>query len=149
MSGNRTAASHLQHGAIDTEAMLVVHAGPVSISTIDCVICAVLVVPAGSISSAAYALLEALFSPRHGNMEDMAAVLLPRLTPLMVGAAMPAAGKRSAAEVAAARAAAVTFVRGAYRCAGQSSNILQFVLDQLFVLLANQCVPANLLDASA
>ncbi|KAF8073170.1 Ncapd3 [Scenedesmus sp. PABB004] len=68
---------------------------------------------AGSISAAAYALLDALFSPRHGDMQAMAAVLLPRLTPLMAGAALPG-GKRSAAEAGAARAAAVAFVRGAY-----------------------------------
>jgi hypothetical protein len=47
-------------------------------------------------------------------MEDMAAVVLPRLTPLMVGAVVTA-GKRTASESAAARTAAVAFVRGAYR----------------------------------
>jgi len=70
---------------------------------------------AGSISAAAYALLEALFSSRHGSMEEMAAVLLPRLTPLMTGTAVAAPGKRSAAEAGASRAAAAAFVEGAYR----------------------------------
>jgi hypothetical protein len=69
---------------------------------------------AGSIRAAAYSLLEGLFSPRHGSMEDIAAVVLPRLTPLMVGAVV-AAGKRTASESAAARTAAVAFVRSAYR----------------------------------
>ncbi|WIA29655.1 hypothetical protein OEZ86_012141 [Tetradesmus obliquus] len=68
---------------------------------------------AGSISAAAYCLLEGLFSPRHGSMEDMAAVVLPRLTPLMVGT-VAGGGKRTASESAAARTAAVTFVRSAY-----------------------------------
>eukprot|EP00775_Hariotina_reticulata_P011091 gene11092-11246_t len=69
---------------------------------------------AGSISAAAYALLEAMFSPRHGSMQEMAAVLLPRLTPLMTGTSAAAPGKRSAAEAGASRAAAAAFVQGAY-----------------------------------
>ncbi len=69
----------------------------------------------GSISAAAYALLESLFSPSHGSMQDIAAVLLPRLTHLMLGAVMPVGGKRSAAEAAAMRTAAVAFVQNAYR----------------------------------
>lgn len=72
--------------------------------------------PAGSISTAAYDLLTELFQRRHGCMQDMAALLLPRLTPLMVGAVMQA-GKRTASEAAASRAAAVNFVRQVYRWA--------------------------------
>lgn len=45
----------------------------------------------------------------------MAAAVLPRLTQLIVGSGLPAAGKRSAAEVAADRTAALDFVKSAFR----------------------------------
>lgn len=72
---------------------------------------------AGTISSAAYGLMAALFSPQHGCMTTMAAAVLPRLTLLIVGSGSPAAGKRTAAEVAADRSAALNFVKEAFRCA--------------------------------
>lgn len=46
----------------------------------------------------------------------MAAAVLPRLTQLIVGGGVTAAGKRSAAEVAADRSAALQLVRDAFRC---------------------------------
>eukprot|EP00879_Flechtneria_rotunda_P027431 GHRR01029386.1.p1 GENE.GHRR01029386.1~~GHRR01029386.1.p1 ORF type:complete len:328 (+),score=126.56 GHRR01029386.1:545-1528(+) len=70
---------------------------------------------AGSVSTAAYALLGALFNPRHGDMLDMATMLLPRLTPFMVGAGPVAAAKRSPTETATIRTAALDFVRASYR----------------------------------
>lgn len=47
-------------------------------------------------------------------MQDIAAAVLPRLTPLMVGTVIQQ-GKRTGSEVAASRGAAVTFVRDVYR----------------------------------
>lgn len=73
-----------------------------------------IICPAGSISAAAYDVLKELFHSRHGCMQDIAAAVLPRLTPLMVGAVLQQ-GKRTASEVAASRAAAVMFVRDVYR----------------------------------
>lgn len=48
-------------------------------------------------------------------MSTMAAAVLPRLTPLIVGGGVPAAGKRTTAEANADRNAALDFVRGAFR----------------------------------
>jgi hypothetical protein len=73
---------------------------------------------AGTIASAAYSLLSALFSPQHGSMPAMAAALLPRLTPLIVGTGSPALGKRTAADLAGDRSAALGFVTSALRCVG-------------------------------
>ena len=70
----------------------------------------------GTISSAAYSLLSALFAPQHSCMSTMAAVLLPRLTPLIVGTGGGGGGKRTAADIAADRTAALEFVVSAYRC---------------------------------
>lgn len=78
---------------------------------------------AGTISSAAYSLLASLFDPKHGCMPTMAAAVLPCLMQLIVGGGVTAAGKRSAAEVAADRSAALAFVRDAFRC-GCSTTLL-------------------------
>lgn len=86
---------------------------------------------AGTISSAAYGLMASLFSPQHGCMAAMAAAVLPRLTLLIVGSGSPAAGKRSAAEVAADRSAALNFVKDAFRweqCVELGSHTQQGIL---------------------
>lgn len=76
-----------------------------------CPVCAC----AGTISNAAYSLLASLFQPQHGCMSAMAAAVLPRLTQLIVGGGVQTAGKRTAAEVAGDRNAALDFVKGAFR----------------------------------
>lgn len=65
--------------------------------------------------------MASLFSPQHGSMSVMAAAVLPRLTQLIVGSGSPAAGKRTAAEVAADRSAALNFVKDAFRWASVSA----------------------------
>jgi hypothetical protein len=66
---------------------------------------------AGGVSDAAYAAMAALLDPRHGGVHEAAAALFPRLSPVMLGtAAAPSAGRKGAADAAALRAAASTFV---------------------------------------
>jgi hypothetical protein len=50
-------------------------------------------------------------------MAAMAAAVLPRLTQLIVGGGVQTTGKRTAAEMAGDRNAALEFVKGALRCA--------------------------------
>jgi hypothetical protein len=49
-------------------------------------------------------------------MSTMAAAVLPRLTQLIVGGGVQAGSKRTAAEGAADRTAALEFVKTAFRC---------------------------------
>lgn len=69
----------------------------------------------GVISQAAYAVLLSLFSPNHGDIHDIAALLFQKLSPVMLGAAPNAQGKITASEATATKAAAVNFVETAYR----------------------------------
>jgi hypothetical protein len=66
--------------------------------------------PAGNTRDAAYEAMSALLDPRHGSVHDIAAALFPRLSPILLGAAAPSGGRRGAADAAAARSAACTFV---------------------------------------
>lgn len=68
----------------------------------------------GSIRDAAYETMAALLDPRHGSMHDIAAALLPRLSPILLGTAPGTggggSGRKGAADAAALRNAACTFV---------------------------------------
>jgi hypothetical protein len=69
---------------------------------------------AGSFAAAAYELLKALVHGRHGSCPDIAAMVLPKLTPLLLGT-VTGPGKRSAAEVQGIKTATLEFVKELHR----------------------------------
>lgn len=69
---------------------------------------------AGTFAAAAYELLKAVVHGRHGSCPDIAALVLPKVTPLLLGT-VTGPGKRSAAEVQGIKTAALDFVKDLYR----------------------------------
>jgi hypothetical protein len=65
-------------------------------------------------SMAASTVLQALLNPLHGDVGELAALMLPRLSPVLLGV-NTGPGKRSAAELATMRATAMELVKEGYR----------------------------------
>ena len=63
---------------------------------------------------AASTVLQALLQPLHGDVGELAASMLPRLSPVLLGVST-GSGKKTAADIAAMRATAMELVKEGYR----------------------------------